>query len=47
MIDLAAGLKISPGVASKCEKARKKNKQVAAQAKRNEQEEKRAEDRRE
>jgi len=47
MIDLAAGLKLSPGVASKCEKARKKTKQAAAQAKRDEQEEKRNEARRE
>lgn len=40
MIDLVAGLKLSAGVASKCEKARKKNKQAAAAMKREDQEEK-------
>jgi len=47
MIDLAAGLKLSPGVAAKCEKARKKSKQAAAQVKRDEQEAKRADARKE
>lgn len=47
MVDLVAGLKLSPTVSAKCEKSRKKIKQALSQQKREEQEEKRAEARRE